>query len=139
MIHNLRTFGRRVFGATVVLSISCVAFLPVYAGNPVPEGACHVECERIYEQEAGVCGRIAAESEARKCGEDAHAHYQSCNKECDEILSKCVEKCHDEYNDKVKRCNKIPDKDTRGKCQQVAAEQLGDCIRKCRRKKRSGD
>lgn len=139
MVLDLKISVQRIFGAMVLLTILWVSFVPVYAGNPVPDSACHVECERVYEQEAGVCGRIAAESESRKCGDDANAHYRNCNAECDQMLSKCVERCHDEYNDKVKRCNKIPDKETRGKCQQVAAEQLGDCIRKCRRKKRNGD
>lgn len=130
---------RKLFGGTIVAGILLISLVPVHASNPVPDSACHVECEKVYEQEAGVCGRIAAEQESRQCGNDANAHYRKCNDDCDQMLTKCEDKCHESYNDKVKMCNKIPDKVTRGKCQQVAAEQLGDCIRNCRRKKRSGD
>jgi hypothetical protein len=130
---------RKLFIGTIVAVLLMVCLVPVQAGNPVPDSACHDECEKVYEQEAGVCGRISAEAESQRCGNDANAHYRKCCDDCDKMLTKCEDKCHDEYNDKVKMCNKIPDKVTRGKCQQVAAEQLGDCIRKCRRKKRSGD
>lgn len=130
---------RQLFGGTILAGILFIGLVPARAGNPVPDSACHIECEKVYEQEAGVCGRIAAEKESQQCGTDANARYRKCSDDCDKMLTKCDDKCHEDYNDKVKMCNKIPDKVTRGKCQQVAAEQLGDCIRKCRRKKRIGD
>ena len=130
---------RKLFGGTIVAGILLISLVPVHASNPVPDSACHVECENVYVQEAGVCGRIAAEKESVQCGNDANAHYRKCNDECDEMLTKCQDKCLEEYNDKVNDCNKVKDKVKQAKCHQVAAEQLGDCNRKCRRKKRSGD
>jgi hypothetical protein len=99
----------RLVGGVIVAGILLFSFMPVHAGNPVPDSACHVECEKVYEQKAGVCGRIVVEAESRRCGDDANAHYRKCCSECDEMLTKCEDKCHDEYNDKVKVCNKIPD------------------------------
>ncbi|MBK9265877.1 MAG: hypothetical protein IPM54_39570 [Polyangiaceae bacterium] len=130
---------RKLFGGTIFAYILVASLVPVQASNPVPDSACHIECEKVYEQEAGVCGRIAAEKESQKCANDANAHYRKCSDECDQLLTKCTDRCYEDYNDKVKLCNKIPDKVKQAKCQHVAAEQLGDCIRKCRRKKRSGD
>lgn len=129
----------RLFASVVIAGILFFGFVPANAGNPVPDSACHVECEEIYEREAGICGRIAAEAESQRCNTDANDHYRKCGDECDQMLTKCEDKCHEEYNDKVKMCNKIPDKVRRAKCQQVAAEQLGDCVRKCKRRKRNGD
>jgi hypothetical protein len=130
---------RRLFGSVIIAGILLFSFMPVHAGNPVPDSVCHMECEKVYEQEAGVCGRIAVEAESKRCGDESNAHYRKCCSECDEILTKCKDKCYEEYNDKMKECNKIPDKATRTKCRQAASEQLGECIRKCGRRKRSGD
>ncbi len=130
---------RKLFGGTIVAGILLISLVPVHASNPVPDSACHVECENVYVQEAGVCGRIAAEKESLQCGNDANAHYRKCGDECDEMLTKCIDKCYEDYNDNHKKCEKIPDIARRTKCRQAAGEQHGDCVRKCRRKKRSGD
>lgn len=95
---------------------------------------CKDGCDRQREEDLDICRKISAEQQDG-CRQRAEDRAVECHQACGR-LEKCYDKCDEKAAEGHKKCEAMEDGPGKAKCRQAVQEQLANCYRDCRRKKK---